>query len=482
MKTASTLICILACTSAHAADPHNYAYSWPITAEGGSAAYQVELTPEIYAALTTPDLRDLDVINAAGDSVPTAPYHPFAAAARDQRRAVPMFAVPAPATPALNSEDAIHLHIERGPDGKLRSLDAQVIPPASPGTATAMNEVVAASAPAAVSSNRFATAPMIVLDASNLREPLLRLMVAWDSHVNAAPRFSISVSEDLQSWRTIVPNATFVQIKQDGNELTRNEVPLDGANHNYLMLTRVDNAVALPGLVVDVVTPISAQQPVRHWITASPDGIDPSPPRKSDHTFFRYHLDAPLSIDAVNVQLADDNSVAHAIVWSKSIFTTGSDWGNSIGSIVAFRLRESDALLVNDSKQGFASARSREWSIELDTPTSHAPTLELGYIPDRFVFLAQGAGPYRLIAGSATTHHGDAPVDVALSQLRASAGDDWKPPLAALGARSDLQGEKALAATPPPTPQHWKTWLLWSVLVVAAAIVASLALSLLREK
>ena len=482
MKTASMLICILVCISAHAADPHNYAYSWPITTEGNSAAYQVELTPEIYAALTTPDLRDLDVVNAAGDSVPTAPYHPFAAAARDQRRAVPMFAIPASETPAVNTEDSIHLHIERGPDGKLRSLDAQVSPPAPPGTATAMNGVAIASVPATLPSSRFANAPMIVLDASNLREPLLRLMVAWDYHVNAAPRFSVGASEDLQSWRTIIPNATFVQIKQDGNELTRNEVPLDGANHNYLMLTRLDNAVALPGLMVDVVTPMSAQQPVRHWITASSDGIDPSPPQKSNHTFFRYHLDAPMSVDAVNVQLADDNSVAHAIVWGKSMFATGSGWGNSIGSIVAFRLREGDGLLVNDSKQGFASARSREWSVELDTPTSHAPTLELGYIPDRFVFLAQGAGPYRLIAGSATTRHGDAPVDVALSQLRASAGNDWKPPLATLGMRSDLAGEKALAVEPPPTPQHWRTWLLWGVLVVAAAIVAALALSLLREK
>ena len=306
----------------------------------------------------------------------------------------------------------------------------------------------------------------------------------WDHHVNATPRsFSISASEDLQSWRTLVPNATFVQINQDGNELTRNEVPLDGANHNYLMLTRLDSAVALPALTVEIVTPMSAQQPVRHWMTASSDGMDPSPPQKSSHTFFRYHLDAPLSIDAVNVQLADDNSVAHATVWSKSIFATGGSWSSNTGSIVAFRLRQGDALLVNDAKQETASARSREWSVELDTPTSHAPTLELGYVPDRFVFLAQGAeGPYRLIAGSATTRHGDAPVDVALGQLRASAGNDWTPPLAALGARSDLQGEKALAAEPPPAPQRWKTWLLWIVLVAAAAIVASLALSLLREK
>jgi Protein of unknown function (DUF3999) len=182
------------------------------------------------------------------------------------------------------------------------------------------------------------------------------------------------------------------------------------------------------------------------------------------------------------VQLADDNSVARIQISNQSMFAPKDLWTTGAGSFVAFRLRDGDTLLVNDPMQSFASQRSRNWRVDLAAPISHAPTLTLAYIPDRFVFLAQGAGPYRLIAGSATTRHSDAPVDVALNQLRASAGADWKPPLAALGARSDLQGEKALAAAVAVTPQPWKTWLLWGVLVAAAGIVAALALSLLREK
>ena len=481
MKNASMLICILVCASAQGTDPHNYAYSWPIATEGSSAAYQVELTPEIYAALTTPDLRDLDVVNAAGDSVPTAPYHPITSVAHDKHVVIPMFAIPKSDASAADTEDAIHLHIERGPDGKLRTLDTQIVPPPATTRISTMRNAIVPEPPPVTGSIALDAAPIIVLDASMLREPLLRLAITWDYHGNATPRFNISASEDLQSWHPILQNAVFAYLKQDGNELLRNEVSLDGARHSYLMLTRLDTA-PLPGLLVDVVTPMSPQQPVRRWITATSDGIDPSPPQKSDHAFFRYHLDAPLSVDAVNVKMADDNSVAHATVWSKSMFGPGNGWANNIGTMVVFRLRNGDALLTNDAKMGFMSPRSREWSVELDTPTSHAPTLDLAYIPDRFVFLAQGAGPYRLIAGSATTRHGDAPVDVALSQLRASAGNDWTPPLATLGTRGDLQGEKALVAEPPPAPQHWKTWLLWIVLVVAAAIVAALALSLLREK
>jgi cytochrome c-type biogenesis protein CcmH/NrfF len=41
-----------------------------------------------------------------------------------------------------------------------------------------------------------------------------------------------------------------------------------------------------------------------------------------------------------------------------------------------------------------------------------------------------------------------------------------------------LQGEHAL--TPAAPPPDWKTWLLWAVLVGAAALIGGLALSLLR--
>ncbi|MEP6485268.1 MAG: DUF3999 family protein [Rudaea sp.] len=471
-------LCILAATLAHADDAHNYAYTWPITTQSDSAAHQIELTPEVYAALTTADLRDLDVVNAAGESVPTARYQPVAAAARDQVHALPMFVIPMPAkaTAPANTDDSIHLHIERGADGRLRSLDAQIAP--APRAGAVQNESVVASAP----SPSIDDATKIVLDASNVREPMLRMLIDWNRGTDATPRFSVSTSEDLQSWRTLVTDAAVLRLTQDGNTLERHEIALDRASHVYLMLTRLDGGSALPGLTVHVFTPASAQQPAQRWITAQSDGVEQTTiPGRADHTFFRYHLVAPLAITAVNVKLADDNSVAHTQVWNLSMFAPSDAWTASFGSFVAFRLRTGDALLVNDPLQSGASQRSRDWRVDLAAPITHAPTLELAYTPDRFVFLAQGAGPYRLVAGSATTHHNDAPVDIALRQLRSAAGADWQPPLAQLGARSELRGEQALIVTPAAKPDTWKTWLLWGVLVAAAAIVGGLALSLLRK-
>jgi hypothetical protein len=465
----------------HGADGPDYAYSWPIAAEGNSAAYQIELTPEIYAVLTTPDLRDLDVINADGDSVPTSPYRRYEKVARTQPQSPPMFPIPATTTPALTTDDSIHLHIERDPDGKLRSLDAH-IRPGSPAAATVMHGVWIAAVPTTMLSAGYESAAKIVIDTSGIDEPLLQLMVAWMHNDSASVRFSVSVSEDFQTWRTIVPDATFVQLRRDGRELNRNYVSLDGARHKYLMLTRLDGA-NVSSLNISVITPMSPLQPIEHWVTAISDGVDTAPPQKnSNGASFRYHLDAPLSISAANLQLADDNSVAHARLWGHGMPSAGGGWGDSLGTIDAFRLHDGDTLLTNDVKRGFASGRSREWSVELDTPTRHAPTLELGYVPDRVVFLAQGARPYRLVAGSSTSRHGGAPVEYALSQLRASAGGDWQPPLAALGTRGDFHGESALAPPPSTTPRSWRTWMLWAVLVLGATIIAGLALSLLRKQ
>ena len=445
-------------------------------ADVGSAAYQVELTPEVYAALTTADLIDLDVVNAAGDSVPTAIYHAAAATPRNPSVRLPMFTVPAPADDNRQSagDDAIHLHIERGPDGRLSSLDAATTPRA--GTGVAQNETAVGSA-VRTQPVQLDNRAKIILDASRIHDPLLSLRLDWDSRVDATAHFSISASDDLQTWRTLIANAAATRLSQGGNMLERHEIPLDHATHAYLMLTRFDNGAALPDLTVSVTTPASAQLPAQRWMTATPDGTDAS---VREGTTYLYHLTAPLAASGANVQLVDDNAVARGQLSYDPFLNPKQPI--SAGSFVAFRLRDGDTLLTNDPLRSVSSARASRWHVAFAAALAHAPTLEVAYTPDRIVFLAQGGQPYRLLAGSTRARHGDTPVDVALAQLRASNGTDWTPPLVALGARTDAGGASALAPVVPYHPPQWRTWLLWAVLVAAAGIVAGLALSLLRKQ
>ena len=476
MKKYFFILCAVVASAAQADTAHDYAYAWPIVPDVGSAAYQVELTPDVYAALTTADLSDLDVVNAAGDSVPTAVYRPAAATPRNPSVRLPMFTVPAPADDnrQTSGDDAIHLHIERGPDGRLSSLDAAT----TPRVGTAQNETgVGAASATGMRPVQLDNRAKIILDASRIHDPLLSLRIDWDSGTDATAHFSISASDDLQTWRTLVANAAATRLSQGGNTLERHEIPLDHAAHAYLMLTRFDNGAALPDLAVSVTTPASAQLPAQRWMTATSDGTDAS---VSEGTTFLYHLSAPLAASGANVQLVDDNAVARGQLSYDPFLDPKQHI--SAGSFVAFRLRDGDTLLTNDPLRTVSSARASRWRVAFATALAHAPTLEVAYTPDRIVFLAQGGQPYRLLAGSTKAHHGETPVDIALGQLRASNGADWTPPLVALGARTDAGGASALAPVVPYQPPQWRTWLLWGVLVAAAGIVGGLALSLLRKQ
>jgi len=469
-----TLLIVAFCriTAAAAAAADDYAYAWPIQAQGNGSAWQVELTPEVYAAVTTADLRDVAVVNAAGDAIPAAAFHAPRAAATTHEALldVPMFVLPrAAASNAGSGTDALRLQIERGADGKLRRVDA---------------DLGGAAAPVADSRHD------LLLDASAVHAPFAALRIDWaEGAPDVSAQFAVDASDDLQSWRTLAPRATVLRLTQSGNRLDRHDVALNNASAPYLRVRRLDDGTELPGLTARLRTVTSSVAgPVRQWLDATSSGADK---RRFDASFgradgtqivaWRYQLPAPLAIDALRLELADDNSLARVVVLSRQ--RPGDDdpaaWMQR-AALVAFRLRQDDAVIGNDEIAAASAGRSRDWRIESATPLEHAPKLSLGYQPDRFVFLAQGAAPYRLVAGSAAARRGDYPVDAALASLRASHGRDWQPPLAALGARATLKGDSARIAAVVEKPRDWKSWLLWAVLVGAAALIGGLALSLLR--
>src|SRR5690606_9766758 len=86
---------------------------------------------------------------------------------------------------------------------------------------------------------------------------------------------------------------------------------------------------------------------------------------------------------------------------------------------------------------------------------------------------------YSLAVGSATARYPDYPIDAALATLRARFGRDWQPPAAELGDSRAQSGDAALRA--PEAPFDWKRGLLWVVLIGAAVVVASIAISLRRH-
>ena len=470
-RHAALLACTFLPACAGAADADGYAYGWPIRAQGESAAWQVELTPEVYAAATTADLRDVAIVNAAGSAVPAAVYRPPAAAARASLVDLTMFTLPVAPTSGGAAADAIRLQIERDPDGKLRRIDADVQGADAAAKADAKHE--------------------LLLDASAVRDAFSALHVAWaPDQGDVSAQFAVDGSDDLQQWRPLAPRATVLRLTQNGNVLERHEIALNGSRSAYLRLRRLDDGAELRDLRVRgrSLATATPDRSARQWIAAADDGADR---KRLDTTLpagdgeravaWRYHLPAPLAAETLRLELADDNSLARVHVMSRQ--RAGDDAAAWLqrANVVAFRLHQGDGVIGNDEIAVSGAPRAEDWRIETATPLEHAPKLSVSFTPDRLVFLAQGSGPFRLVAGSGKARRDDYPIDAALASLRAG-NRDWQPPLAALDVRTTVGGENARTAPVAEKKIDWKTWLLWTVLVGAAALIAGLALSLLKKR
>ncbi|MGB4858769.1 MAG: DUF3999 family protein [Dokdonella sp.] len=431
----------------------DYAFAWPLATSGDASVWQVELTPAMLAASRDPQLADIDVFNAAGVAVPVSwlPVDLAAIALSDTVR-LPLFAVPA--TDAKSAPDAVHLQLQRDADGHLRTLDVNVD-----------------SLAAATDKDLILDASAAVRDGGRLD----RLLFDWPASASDLRlRIAVDASDDLENWRNQVPAATVLQLRRDGTELVRRAIDLNPpASLPYWRLRFLDG-MAPAGLEVHAerIAASAQPRPQRQWIDIEGHAAN-APPDRSVH---EYSTAAPLAVQALDIALTDDNSVAALQVFSRA---DASEPWRPRGGITAFRLRDGASALVNDPLQLSSEERASDWRIESRPALTTAPGLQVGYRPDRLVFLAQGEGPYRLAVGSATQRRSEAPVSTALIEVRQRNGGDWQPPLASSGDRADISGDAAYAKPAPPLP--WKSWLLWAVLLLGAIIVSSFALSLLRQ-
>ncbi len=451
MKTMFALIALLA-TPAHAAET-DYAFAWLLTTNADANVWQVELTPAMLAASRDPQLADIDVFNAAGVAVPVS-WLPvdLAAIALSDTVGLPLFAVPA--TDMKAAPDAVHLKLQRDADGHLRTLNVDVD-----------------SLAAATDNDLILDASAAVRDGGRLD----RLLFDWPASASDLRlRIAVDASDDLENWRHQVPAATVLQLRREGTELIRRAIDIHPpASLPYWRLRFLDG-VAPAGLEVraERIAASAQPRPQRQWLDLEGHAGN-APPDRSVH---EYSTAAPVAVQALDIALTDDNSVASLQVFSRA--DSSEPW-RPRGGITAFRLRDGASALVNDPLQLSSEERASDWRIESRPALATVPQLRVGYRPDRLVFLAQGEGPYRLAVGSASQRRSEAPVSTALNEIRQRNGGDWQPPLASSGKPIDISGDAAYAKPAPPLP--WKSWLLWAVLLLGAIIVSSFALSLLRQ-
>lgn len=443
------LLCAVAvaiASPAMAAPREDYAAGWPLAlSEADAGAYRVVLDADVYRQATSAGLRDVDVVNADGVAVPAAVFAPDVPLARDtRRRPLPWFALPRGA--AARAPD-ISVISERDADGRLRRV------------VTRMADTDAATAPAA---NAW------LVDAGATHAPVSALRLAWAaSEVPIDVAYRVEGSDNLRTWRVLQPHVQLVDLVRDGQRLRQARVPLDGRARYLRLLPAGEGATpVLTGVEAEVDTAVDPGDWQWHALTG----------RVVEEAGVRWHvyaLDGRFPVTQADVGLAGNDAGEWTL---QSRDDDSAPWVTRAGPWVAFRV---GADTRSPAQPLGRVVRDRQWRLSSRTTVSGAPELRLGYRPEVLVFLAHGAPPYTLVAGSARAARGDAPLDALLGAIRSARGAAWQPAAATTGARVALAGNDALR--PAPRARDWRAWLLWSLLVAGAAVVATMAISVVRK-
>lgn len=454
MKVALAAVALLASAASARADVafEDFAYGFAIETLQPAGIYTLDLPDAVYTRSLSPDLSDLAVFNAAGETVPHALRAPAPARTQD---AAPVALAYFPLNES-QVELPEQLTIKLLSDFRGAAIELQQKPPVAADSA-----VVAY----VVDTGQRGRMPA---------PPIQALLIDWrDGGDSFLTHVDVDTSADLADWRSLRRHAALARLNYAGNRLEENRVDLPPVAERYL---RIQWPAGRDGARIDAVRALfvpPGHAPERQWKNIAGHHNDDEAAPAID-----YEIAGHLPIAEINVALESVNSLMHGTVYSRD--DEKQPW-HLRGERIFYRVRIGDTELTNPGIR-VGSTTDRFWRVAHEPHAAsfggHSPWLQVGWTPHELVFLARGEGPYRLAYGSARAHLRQAPVSWLLDEV-IRAMDTMPMGMARLG--SALQAGGAEALLPPLAPLPWRTYLLWSTLVFGVLVLGFLAYRLYRQ-
>jgi hypothetical protein len=447
-KRAAIAFCFAA-TIAVAAEPpvrEQFAYSMPLAVPDLSPVVTLEVPAAVYRECVDPGLRDLRVLNGAGEVVPYAlRRQPVALPGAAAAVRVPLFPLRGDATAAAA---ALKLSIDAGRT-QLEVQGAGATPGVAPISAWLMN-----------------TAALDVPIDS----------FTWEWPPDAAD-FSVNVlleaSDDLEHWRAVAPGAPLARLRHGGEVFEQRGVSFAPRRAKFWRVSVAGDG-ALPALTAVSATPRVGEVPAER-LRAEVGGA-PQAGQPGDYLF---DLGAQLPVDRVELVLPDINTVAEVEFFARR---APRDAWQSVARGAVYRLRSAHGELTSPAMSVEAGTR-RLWRVRVNPRGGGigqgAPRLRAGWLADQLVFVTRGAGPFELVYGSFAAPAADVALASLLPAGNASSFDAAALPMAQALEPQEAGGRELLDAPPPERP--WRAWVLWAALLAGVATLGALAWSLSRQ-
>jgi hypothetical protein len=284
MRRLSWLAFLLA-AGAHAGEApvaEDFAYGLRLGTETEAAVYRIQLPEAVYRGVARADLGDLRVFNSAGEVVPHTLRPPALPAA-------PHSPVPLPIFPFERARGQGHdlprVEVLTNPGGAVVRVEG--------GTVGNTQRPISA----------------YLLDASALKRPLRTLDLDWSGP--SVLRLAVAESDDLDHWRTVVPEATLARIDHAGHRLVRRKVTLPGTRALYLRVAWLQDARGAVLTAAQGHTSEAPSEPDRNWTELR------GQPHAGDTMAWDYDNDGFLPVDRVEVLFRERNSWMEAQILSR---------------------------------------------------------------------------------------------------------------------------------------------------------------------
>jgi len=169
-----------------------------------------------------------------------------------------------------------------------------------------------------------------------------------------------------------------------------------------------------------------------------------------------------------------------------------------------YKLINDDAFLLSDTTT-FRDTKSRRWKVVFHTPSDmqeqQTPVIQLGWLPSKVEFVANGVGPFSLLIGNsvATPKTTYPPVIVGSAAFTSNGQHDTEIPnivIAPVAIEGSNQNNNTLASANPGNAQQdnatlsntaetqvksWHKVLLWAILLLGVGIMLSMAYRLISK-
>jgi len=446
-RTGLSIALTLAASVAFAAapeTPERFAWRASLGAAADAPFLRVALPVEASLASREPNLRDVRVFNAAGESLPFA-------------------VIDAPTAPA----------VVRSTPANAFPLRAET-PVADANWKLEVRRDTAGSVIAVEQGGAADRAPVRGYLVDTGAEPGMRvaLSVALAAPAQEVQRVRIEASEDLQQWHLVQDGAALAWLEAAGQQIRRDRIALDNVDARYLRLSwqAPTEAPALSEVLVE--RRQTAAPPALAWSA-------PLPLRRE--SMGEYRLDLPTGIAARELRLNLVKAGAEARVLATvrtELRDNERDRWQAIGTQTLYRIQDRDQTLSQEtlSLPGYPF---RQLRLRIDIASAamlgETPTAQLGLAPRQLVFLARGQKPYSVAVGLSGTPAAAMPVD----RLIPGYGSSKAPRIAeaALGMPVTQAGDASDTAAAAS-----RKWILWIVLIGAVVAMGAMAFSLLRDK